>query len=133
LSKNWLAKSKGKRGGQFVYSNKAIEIIHLIRGFNNAVNEVDLPILDYTTLSRRLKSIRVNLSTLATHKTGTHIIIDGSGLSIYGEPEIREIEGKERKFKGYRRIHLCINEHQEITACELTTSDDNEKNKCLAY
>ncbi len=78
-------------------------------------------------LSRRMKQLTVRLSSLATHQAGTHIIIDGSGLSTHGVDEFRQLKNRSTRIKGYRRIHLAINEHQEITACELTTSRGNEK------
>jgi len=61
------------------------------------------------------------------HKGGTHIIIDSSGLSVHGAKEIFDAQGgKPIEKRGYRRLHIAINEYQEITACELTTLHGDE-------
>jgi len=88
---------------------------------------VELKIPDYSTLSRRLRKLVINQSPRSIHKKGTHIIIDGSGLSVYGADEFYQSEKGKRRVKGYRRLHIAINEHQQITACELTTQHKGEQ------
>jgi len=138
--KNWYAKSNGKACGQRTYSNMAIEAAAMVRlvfrlpyrqtvGFMQSITKlmgVDLRMPDFSTLSRRIQSLNIVLNKLSQHKAGTHIIIDGSGLSVHGAKEIFQFKTKEMEKRGYRRLHLAINEHQEITACELTTLHGNE-------
>ena len=138
--KRWYAKSNGKPCGQRTYSNLAIEAAALIRlvfhlpyrqttGFMGSIlklMDLKLKIPNFSTLSRRIKSLHVRLNKPTMHKAGTHIIIDGSGLSVYGAKEFFDIKGKELEKRGYRRLHLAINEHQEITACELTSLHGSE-------
>ena len=137
----WYAKSNGKACGQRIDSNVAIETMALVRlvfrlpyrqtvGFIQSIMEImniNLRIPDFSTLSRRIKSLNARLSKPTTHKAGTHIIIDGSGLSVHGTKEMFQTNEKQLEKRGYRRLHLAINEHQEITACELTTLHGNEK------
>jgi len=139
--KHWYAKKNGKAHGQRVYSNLAIEAASLVRlvfhlpyrqttGFMASISKlmgVDLRIPDFSTLSRRMKTLNIRLSLPSEHKSGTTIIIDGSGLSVHGAKEAFGADEKSLEKRGYRRIHLAINEHQEITACELTTLHGNEK------
>ena len=139
--RNWYAKHNGKPGGQRTYSNIEIETASIIRlvfhlplrqteGFMYSLTKlmnIDLRIPDFSTLSRRIRKLAVKLSSQATHKPGTHIIIDGSGLSTHGADEFRQLQNGLTRIKGYRRLHVAINEHQEITACELTTIRGNEK------
>lgn len=138
--KNWYAKSNGKPCGQRTYSNVAIEAAALIRlvfrlpyrqttGFMQSIlklMKLDLKIPDFSTLSRRIKHLNIRLSKPTSHKAGTHIIIDGSGLSVHGAKEIFDVKGEALVKRGFRRLHLAINEHQEITACELTTLHGDE-------
>lgn len=58
-----------------------------------------------------------------------HIIIDTTGLSVYGADEFHKTKNGLTRFKGYRKLNIAINEHQEILACELTTkhADDKEQ------
>lgn len=138
--RNWYAKSNGKACGQRTYSNLAIEAAGLIRlvfhlpyrqtvGFMQSIISLmglDLKVPNFSTLSSRIQKLNTRLSKPSTHKIGTHIIIDGSGLSVHGAKETFDVKGKPFEKRGYRRIHLAINEHQEITACELTTLHGNE-------
>ena len=138
--KNWYAKKNGKFCKQKIYSNTTIEALALIRlifrlplrqttGFMQSILKLmglELRIPDFSTVSRRMSQLKVRLNKPTTHKSGTHIIIDGSGLSVHGAKETFDIKGEEQEKRGYRRIHLAINEHQEITACELTTLHEDE-------
>ena len=72
------------------------------------------------------KKTPVKLLPAITHKNGTHIIIDGAGLSVYGSDEFYVMKDKVKKVKGCRRLHTAINEHQELVACELTSLHKSE-------
>jgi hypothetical protein len=72
---DWIAPRTHKRGGQLFYSDAVIEMMSVIRfrynltlrstqGFAESIMElmgVELPVPDFTTLSRRLKNLSVNL------------------------------------------------------------------------
>jgi len=136
----WYAKKNGKPGRRRIYSNVAIETAGIIRlvfhlayrqteGFMQSLTKlmgVNLTIPNYTTLSRRMHGLQVKLRRI-NHRKGTHIIIDASGLSVHGADEFRASSKGLIRVKGYRRLNIAINEHQEITACELTTFHGNEK------
>jgi Transposase DDE domain len=93
----WRAPATGKPGGQRTYADIAIEAALTIRmvfhlplrqteGFLRSLVqllEVDLPIPDHTTLSRRLKRLRdIRCYRLATDRP-IHLLIDSTGLRIY--------------------------------------------------
>jgi len=88
--------------------------------------KINLLIPDYSTLSRRIKKLSVKLQSHASKK-GTHVIIDSSGLSVYGAEEWHETANGSTKYKGYRKLSIAINEHQEIVACELTDKHADDK------
>lgn len=141
--RKWYARRTGKRGAPSVYSNRAIEVagmIHLIfhlpyrqtEGFMCSlikIMKIDLRIPDFSTISRRIKKLKIKLR-IPTGKFdahGTHIIIDTSGLSVYGADEWHNTKKGLTKFKGYRKLHIAINEKQEILAYELTTKHQDDK------
>jgi hypothetical protein len=93
----WRAPESWKPGGQRTYANIATEAALTIRtvfhlplrqteGFLRSIAqllEVDLPIPDHTTLSRRLKKLSdIGFRRLAT-KRPTHLLIDSTGLRIH--------------------------------------------------
>ncbi len=100
--KNWNAKHRGRRrrGGQRKYSNLAIEtaltlrlLLHLpvrqTEGFLTSIFELmglhlDAP--DHTTLSRRSAKLNIALRPRQT-RGAIHLVIDSSGLAIFGEGE----------------------------------------------
>lgn len=137
--RSWHAKHNGKPGRPKIYSNFAIEtagIIHLVfhlpyrqtEGFLKSIVKMmrlDLQIPDYSTISRRLKNLSVSMRPV-NYKKGVHIIIDTSTLSVHGADEFRVLNDKLTRIKGYRKLNIAINEHQIITACELTTIHGND-------
>ena len=93
----WRETPSGKPGGQRTYADIAIEAALTIRmvfhlplrqteGFLRCLAElfeVDLPIPDHTTLSRRLKTLRViGFRRLQTDRP-IHLLIDRTGLRIH--------------------------------------------------
>lgn len=138
--RKWYANRSHKQGAQRIYSNTAIEVIGIIRlvfhlplrqteGFMQSVvklMKINLLIPDFSTVSRRMKKLKVKIQSHA-FKGGTHIIIDSSGLSVYGADEWHETKKGTTKFRGYRKLNIAINEHQEIVACELTDKHANDQ------
>jgi hypothetical protein len=93
----WRAPTSGTPGGQRTYSDLAIEAALTIRmvfhlplrqteGFLRSLAdllEVELPIPDHTTLSRRLKKLGgISFSGLATDRP-IHLLIDSTGLRVH--------------------------------------------------
>ena len=89
-----------QRGGQYVYSDLAIEtalslrlVFHLgfrqTEGFvASLLTLLGLPLKapDHTTLSRRQARLPVALPTLPPGQS-MHLVVDSSGLKVYGEGE----------------------------------------------
>ncbi|MEW5957438.1 MAG: transposase [Chloroflexota bacterium] len=88
-----------KRGGQQEYTDGAIEclltvkaVFHLAyrqtEGFAYSLSEllrVKLPVPDSTTLNRRVKTLNIQLPT--SEKGSVHLVLDSTGLKVYGEGE----------------------------------------------
>ena len=52
---------------------------------------------------------------------------------MHGAKEIFDVKGNPMIKRGYRRLHIAINEHQEITACEVTTLHGNEVKQVVEF
>ena len=91
----------------------------LLRSVARLMN-LDIGIPDHTTLSRR--SATMSLSTDLARVAGpVHVVIDSTGLKVYGAGEWRrETHGG----RGWRKLHLAVDpDSGEILASDLTDKD----------
>lgn len=125
-------------GRRRTYSDTAIECVLVVRavfhlslrasqGFLESVAKlmgVDLPIPDYTTVSRRQAGLALQLEPSRT-RTPRHVVIDTTGLKVFGAGEwyVRKHgRGKGRR-RTWRKLHLGVDEaSKEIVAVDLTAS-----------
>jgi hypothetical protein len=84
-----------------------------------------LPIPHFTRLCQRSK--KLDLPKLPRGKKITDIVIDGSGIKIYGEGEWKvEQHGRERK-KKWKKIHVAIDpDTQEVLLTDVTTRNTHD-------
>jgi hypothetical protein len=81
---------------------------------------IDVKVPDYSTLSRRAKTVVVKLPTNATGELT--ILLDSSGLKVYGEGEWKVRQHGYNKHRTWRKIHLAITPNGELQAADLTTN-----------
>ena len=133
----WHAPATRERGGQPIYSAMAIEtdlalrlVFHqplrqtegLLRSIA-AVLGVDIAIPDHTTLSRRGGGLTILLKQLDCAEP-LHLLVDSTGLKIYGEGEWLDQKHGIRSRRRWRKLHLGIDAvTHEIVASELTSDD----------
>lgn len=87
----------------------------------------DSKIPDYTTLSRRSAVLDIALE-LAKRAHPIHLVVDTTGLKIYGEGEWKVRTHGASKRRTWRKLHLAIDEHtQEIIACDLTENSVSDQ------
>jgi hypothetical protein len=123
-------------GAPRVYADLAIEctlvfksVYHLslraAQGFLSSIVELlqlTLPIPDYSTVSRRQGVLAVR-SSLTPQRSPRHIVIDATGLKVYGAGEWRVYKHRVNRRRTWRKLHLGVDEHtKEIVAVELTGS-----------
>jgi hypothetical protein len=148
FEKNWLYAGEKQRGSQFDYSDKAIEIMLTIKevfhltnrqteGFMRslfAMLKIALPVPDHSTLSKRGKKLKVNLPKKTNSRL--NIVMDSTGLKIYGEGEWKVRQHGVSKRRTWRKLHIGANpENGEIQAALLTennVSDDEAVADLLA-
>jgi hypothetical protein len=134
-TKNWFASgdlNDGKEGAPFKYSDSAIICALTIRsvfglalrqtvGFMQSLlklMQLDLPMPKRSTLSRRAAELDVRLPAKGR---STHIVIDSTGLKIYGEGEWKTRQHGYSKRRTWRKLHLSIDANtQQVLAFDLT-------------
>jgi len=84
--------------------------------------DVDLETPDHTTLSRRGRQLDVPLCRLGIAEP-IHLIVDSSGLAIFGEGEWAAVKHGSRGIQGWRKLHLGVDDAGVIVAQLLTNSN----------
>lgn len=137
VASNWYHQGPIKRGGQTIYSAACIVLLLTLKatfrlpfrqleGFAQSIFKlmgVDLPVPSYTQICRRQAGLEVPLGISNRLKKGEaiYVVVDSSGLKIYGECEWKVRTHGWSKRRTWRKIHLGVDEKTgEITAQVLT-------------
>jgi hypothetical protein len=78
-------------------------------GFATSLFELlrsDLPVPDYSTLCRRAKTVRITLPKKA--EGPLHLILDSTGLKVYGEGEWKVRQHGYSKRRTWLKLHLAV-------------------------
>ena len=133
----WAAKPTGKRGRQPVYSDAALQACLTMKvlfgmalrqttGFVESLLRLvglDWDVPDFSTLSRRQKTLAVNIPHRGAQGP-LHLLIDSTGIKVEGEGEWNARKHGGAKRRVWRKVHFGINEKTlEIRAVEVTSND----------
>ncbi len=133
----WHAAPSGKRGGQAVYSDAAIQACLTIKvlfglplrqttGFVASLLKLaglDWLVPDYSTLCRRQRTLAVQLPYRGSNGS-LHLLVDSTGIKVRGEGEwhARKHGGARRRV--WRKVHLAVDEATlEVRGVEITSSN----------
>jgi hypothetical protein len=126
----------GKRGSSKTYSDLAIQFCLTIKslyrlGLRQTVGMVesliklanlDWDVLDFNTLSRRQKSLVVDIP-YRRPEGGLHLLVDSTGIKILGEGEWKTKKHGADYRRQWLKVHLTIDaESLAIRAIEVTTN-----------
>lgn len=146
VTDQWLlAQTSGRPGASPRYSDLAIACVLTLGAVFQlplrqqqglaasilAMLNLNLPVPDYTTLCRRRQTLTVDVpaSCSLRRNDGVHVVVDSTGLKIYGEGEWKvRLHGKDQR-RTWRKLHLAVDEAtSEILAAALTlcTTGDGE-------
>jgi Transposase DDE domain len=134
----WInAQKSGRRGASKHYSDGAIALMATVQslfhlpgrqteGFLEslfALMGVDLPVPDHSTLSRRMGKVVVEM--LAAPSAGSiHVVVDSTGVKVYGEGEWKVRQHGVDKRRTWRKLHVGVNEATgEILAAVVSTNN----------
>jgi IS5 family transposase len=120
-----------------VYSNIAIEMLLTIRelfklpyrateGFSKglvSLMQINLQIPDYSALCKRASKLDVHLD-LPKKSGKIDVIVDSTGLKVYGEGEWKmKMHGKAKR-RTWRKLHLMIDADSQCIVAETLTKND---------
>ena len=126
-----------KTGRPFTYSSIAIQTCFVVRelfklplrqteGLVSSLFKmanIDLPIPDYTTLSRRASKETIKLDAYQGQKN-IHVAIDSTGVKVYGEGEWKmRIHGKDKR-RTWRKVHISF-DWESGMILEMKVTDSN--------
>jgi hypothetical protein len=152
---NWKHDGPAQQGAQWIFTDLAVKTCLQIKvvygltlrqteGFVESLVEMmglekQMPVPDYTTLSKRQGDLDIEIQSpkeglLAgegkSEEENVHLVIDSTGLKVYGEGEWKQrIHGKQKR-RTWRKLHLGVDSDTgEITASTLTdnTSGDGSQ------
>jgi len=134
--KKWQSSERtGRRGRPKEYADEIIQCILCLKavyslGFRAAegfvkslflLQGVDLKVPDYSSLCKRQKHLKITLPKNRRPGEGLHLVIDTTGLKVFGEGEWKVRQHGVVKKRLWRKLHLAINSQtQMIEAVELT-------------
>lgn len=126
----------GCRGASRTYSDVAIQTVLTLgiyfrlplrqsQGFVLSLFSlmgVELPVPTYSTLSRRRENLSVALPRLSSRRDEpVHIVIDSTGLKVFGEGEWKVRTHGKAKRRVWRKLHLALDaDTGEFLACVTT-------------
>lgn len=148
IEKSWYYREKQSPGGEIVYSDHAIELCltfkHLLglayrqtEGFVESLFElasIGLVVPSYSQLQRRSKRVKVSLGRAKKSQGPITLVIDSTGLKVYGEGEWKVRKHGWNKHRTWRKLHMGSNgDSLEIVSVVLTTNqiDDAEAGKTV--
>jgi len=133
-SMNWHGQVSGKRGRSPTFSDEAIQFCLSIKclfslplrqamGMTQSLLQLaglDWPVPDYSTVSRRQKTLRVAIEVVPT-TTGLHLLVVSTGIKMLGEGEWKTKKHGADYRRQWRKVHLGIDAVTlEIRAMEVT-------------
>lgn len=132
--KKWKAKLQGKKGRARLYTDLSIKItLQFGKIFHQKLRQtegllksifktarIELPVPDYSTLSKRGGQLQIDLPK--SKKKKIILILDSTGLKVYGEGEWKVRQHGVAKRRTWRKMHLAVTPDGEVRAVELTSN-----------
>jgi transposase len=139
--KKWFSREyTGKAGRPSTYSNEAILMLLVLRerfglplrslqGFVQSIfnlMRLNIVVPSYTQICRRAKSLHKQIKRLSKNNPN-HLILDSTGLKVYGEGEWKVRTHGKSKRRIWRKFHIGIDaKTQDFIVCELTENSVGE-------
>ena len=135
----WYAERRKTPGGQPVYSDLALTVCltlgmiykqplcqteGLVRGLVRIMG-LDLAVPGFSTFSRRGSGLSPTAKSKAKRSGPIHLVVDSTGLKIFGEGEWLHNKHKTKaKRKSWRKLHLGLDLTTGEIVCADLTKDD---------
>ncbi len=93
---------------------------------------LDLPVPDYSTMSRRQAGLAVSLP-LAPCSGARHVVVDSTGMKVYGAGEWHAGKYRRAGRRVWRKLHLRVDDTtREILAADVTQSHVHDGRRMVA-
>ena len=137
VRRSWFAPATKRPGRPLLYSDILIQAAGALRSvlrFPLRATEgcmrslldalrLDLPVPDFSTLSRRFAKLSVQMP-IFSKKEPLHVVVDSTGLKVYGEGEWKVRQHGISKRRTWRKLHLAVDaDTMEIVAVEMTGNE----------
>ena len=137
IAKSWTPPRPKGRGRPGSYSDLAIQTCLTIKtlfrlpyrateGLMKSLmklNGLDLLVPDHTHMSRRVASLTVAIPR-RPRKGSIHVVVDSTGLKIFGEGEWKVRQHGVGKRRTWRKVHLAVDKSaRDIIGIEVTTAE----------
>ncbi|MEO1299121.1 MAG: IS5 family transposase [Cyanobacteria bacterium J06636_16] len=126
----------GRRGASRTYSDMAIATFETLKSVYGlagrqtegllasllALMELDLPVPEHSTVSRRKGQLQVALPVVPS-SASVHLVVDSTGVKVYGEGEWKTRQHGVSKRRTWRKLHLGVDEATgDILGAVVTTN-----------
>lgn len=120
---NWYYQGPTQKGAQHKYSDECITTLlqlkvvfklayRQLEGFTDSLMKkmgIEVTIPCYTQICRRVKELEIDIEAPVT-STPAYIVIDSTGLKVYGEGEWKTRKHGVSKRRTWRKLHLGVDE-----------------------
>lgn len=134
ILENWIYVGPRIPGGKIKYTDKCIEcmlqlkvVFHLkyrqLEGFTESlfqIMDIGLRVPSYSQICRRAKSIEIDIQAPKT-KGSLFIVVDSTGLKVYGEGEWKVRKHGYNKRRTWRKLHLAVDESTGFIYAQILT------------
>jgi len=133
---NWYYKGPDQRGAQFEYSDECIECLlqlkvifklpyRQLQGFASSLISLmgfDIVVPCYTQICRRSAELEIDIE-VPKSKVPIYLVIDSTGLKVYGEGEWKTRKHGIGKRRTWRKLHLGVDEKTGLIHAQVLTGN----------
>ena len=136
ITKSWYYEGPDQRGAQYEYSDKSIECLlgikavfklayRQLQGFTESLIKLmglGIKIPSYSQICRRAADLEIDISVMKS-KEPIYIVIDSTGLKVYGEGEWKTRKHGISKRRTWRKLHLGVDEKTGLIHAQVLTKN----------
>lgn len=133
---NWYHEGPDQQGAQYVYSDECIECLlqlkavfklpyRQLQGFAMSlinIMELEIGIPSYTQICRRAEGLEIDIEA-PKPKGPIYLVIDSTGLKVYGEGEWKTRKHGTGKRRTWRKLHLGVDEKTGLVHAQILTEN----------
>jgi len=134
--KNWYYEGADQQGAQYVYSDECIRSLlglkavfklpyRQLQGFAMSlikIMEFEVEVPSYSQICRRSEGLDVDIE-VPKSKSPIYLVIDSTGLKVYGEGEWKTRKHGISKRRTWRKLHLGVDEKTGLIHAQVLTEN----------